>query len=523
MDEETSTFDSLPYAEACSSKVLVVPEGTFQAMREAPFVSSDRKHAYRGQFEMADGPSVQAIAVFFSPNEPVSFARELASLDRNHLLGVGPKLLCTCEGRERFRYQGEAGSATAEAAAMKDVMVSCPVIIEEDVGISLSRALFSGAPVPGTLDHPEWEAPLAEVGSDARSVENDKIRLDLLVQLFSLHESGYYHRDVRDSNVCVRRHGPNPQDIRAVLIDHELETDYAGTEIPAVAKGLQHVLFERIPHEICDRARTEPPTSLVRDLGYLAALELELAGGKPFERACAADFRTGDSDDRPLFTYSDDGQPVVHRISLQDDIVPLGRKLGLASVDADNFLDPRLLERVRSSIKHGGFVDARDLAEIESWHFEMGETPVDRIALEVLYPMWLAECERNGRTPEYESFDAQPELLKESTRNQVRDIFTKVAALGYRVLPKEQVKEGNRVESFSSEEIEYLAFLEHRRWVQERADNGWIYGVPRNDERRIHPYLVAYDDLPDDIREYDRAFARTIIEILDSAGLAVTR
>ena len=513
MDEETTTLDPQPFARARPSKVLIAPEGTFETVQESPLVSSARKRAYRGHFTMAGGPTVQAFAVFFSPDEPVSFARELASLERNHMLGVGPKILCLCEGLERFR----------DAGGIEGDMVTCPVIVEEDVGISLNRALFNGAAIPGTLEHPEWEAPLSELESATRSLENDKIRFDLIVQLFNLHEAGYYHRDVRDSNVCVRRYGPNPQDIRAVLIDHELETDYAGTDVPAVAKGLQHTLFERIPREIDDKAHVEPPTSLVRDLAYLATLEFELQSGKPADRAHASDFRDEAVVNRSLFGYSGEGRPIVHRITLQDDIVPLAKRLGLAPVDADSFFDPRLLDQIRASIKHGGFVDACDLAEIESWHFEMDEAPVERIAREVLYPRWFAECVRNGRTPEYESFDAQPELLKESTRDQVRDIVSKIAALGYRILPAAQVKEENRVASFSPEEIEYLAFLEHRRWVEERVDNGWIYGVPRDDERRIHPYLIPYDDLPDDIKEYDRAFARTIVEILDSAGLTVTR
>lgn len=47
--------------------------------------------------------------------------------------------------------------------------------------------------------------------------------------------------------------------------------------------------------------------------------------------------------------------------------------------------------------------------------------------------------------------------------------------------------------------------------------------TPRNDERRIHPDLVAYDLLSEQSREYDRIAARSIIDILERAGFAVVR
>ena len=43
--------------------------------------------------------------------------------------------------------------------------------------------------------------------------------------------------------------------------------------------------------------------------------------------------------------------------------------------------------------------------------------------------------------------------------------------------------------------MEYLAYLEHRRWVEERLRNGWTWGEKRDDVRRTHPDLVPYDEL----------------------------
>lgn len=76
---------------------------------------------------------------------------------------------------------------------------------------------------------------------------------------------------------------------------------------------------------------------------------------------------------------------------------------------------------------------------------------------------------------------------------------------------------------FHPEEIEELARLEHRRWREERLAHGWIAGDPRDDERRVHPDLVPYDELPEQSREYNRVAALDMIPILEDAGFAVIR
>ncbi len=81
----------------------------------------------------------------------------------------------------------------------------------------------------------------------------------------------------------------------------------------------------------------------------------------------------------------------------------------------------------------------------------------------------------------------------------------------------------SRVTRFHPEEIEELARLEHRRWREERLAHGWIAGDPRDDERRVHPDLVPYDELPEQSREYNRVAALDMIPILEDAGFAVIR
>ena len=64
--------------------------------------------------------------------------------------------------------------------------------------------------------------------------------------------------------------------------------------------------------------------------------------------------------------------------------------------------------------------------------------------------------------------------------------------------------------------------MEHRRWAEERLNRGWRPG-PRDDAAKRTPYLVPYADLPEAIKEYDRAPVREIPNLLAGIGYRVVR
>lgn len=471
--------------------------GRFVAGKLAPLVSSGRKRIFRGELVSPGREARDAVAIEFVSDDASFYGREVAALARCSMLGVGPAV-----------YDVAATRVDSDG-------VVHAVIVEEDAGTSLEAAVFGRAVVSGAA-----AAPLAPRGSVARSTENDKIVFDLLIQLRALHEHGLYHRDVRLANVCVRRFGSEPQDIRAFLVDHELVTSSDDAEVPAVARSYDETLFSIIPSSLAPRGAHEPVTSLMRDLGYLAALRFELETERPVGEMTARDVARGP---RPLFSYAEDGTTLVHRIDFADDIEPLGRALGLASADVDHFFDPRLLERIRSEILHGGFIDARDLQIVASWGQSALTASVERVARDVIYPAWVREVVSRGRTPEYASFDDQPELLQESNRDQARDIPAKVRALGYRIAAIGESRSTERVTEFAPVEAEYLAYLEHRRWMEERLRNGWTWGEKRDDARRTHPDLVPYDELSEASKALDRLAVGSLLTVLEEAGLGVYR
>ncbi len=116
------------------------------------------------------------------------------------------------------------------------------------------------------------------------------------------------------------------------------------------------------------------------------------------------------------------------------------------------------------------------------------------------------------------AWDRLPEPLRVSNRAHAADVATKVRLAGRVVLPDD----GDPADTFTDDEVEMLARLEHERWVTERRCAGWTDG-PRDATARTSPHLVDWTDLDDGVREVDRRFVRALPEILTDAGLVLRR
>jgi len=62
-----------------------------------------------------------------------------------------------------------------------------------------------------------------------------------------------------------------------------------------------------------------------------------------------------------------------------------------------------------------------------------------------------------------------------------------------------------------NELVERLAQNNHDHWALKRIEEGWRHGANRSDQRKEHPDLVPYADLPESEKEYDR---KTVLEAL---------
>jgi hypothetical protein len=115
-----------------------------------------------------------------------------------------------------------------------------------------------------------------------------------------------------------------------------------------------------------------------------------------------------------------------------------------------------------------------------------------------------------------------PEDLRESNRRQVDHIRLKLHAAGYGIKPLSDWDAANY--QFSKSEVEKMAKMEHKHWMQERMRNGWIFATgPEDAKNKTHPDLVPWERLPESVKEKDRQPTIKLPKLLAQADFQVYR
>lgn len=94
-------------------------------------------------------------------------------------------------------------------------------------------------------------------------------------------------------------------------------------------------------------------------------------------------------------------------------------------------------------------------------------------------------------------YDQLPEELKRQNIHSARELPAKLAAVGYAILP---AREGTPPVEFPPEVLERLAELEHDRWLRMKLRDGWMYGTPRDNNKKHHPAILPWRDITPDER-----------------------
>lgn len=71
--------------------------------------------------------------------------------------------------------------------------------------------------------------------------------------------------------------------------------------------------------------------------------------------------------------------------------------------------------------------------------------------------------------------------------------------------------------------VEEMARNVHDVWAQSRINQGWTYGKERNDNLKIHPCLVPYEQLSEDEKEYDRNTSLETLKLILKLGFKITK
>ena len=139
---------------------------------------------------------------------------------------------------------------------------------------------------------------------------------------------------------------------------------------------------------------------------------------------------------------------------------------------------------------------------------------------------YIRSQREEGQTPETNltmvPWDDLAETLKESNRDQASHIGVKLKAVGCGIIPWSNWDAESF--EFAAEEIELLSVMEHDRWNAERRRGGWTYAPGEKDvDKKTTPYLVPWDDLSEEVREWDRVMVRGIPGFLAQAEFQVVR
>lgn len=89
--------------------------------------------------------------------------------------------------------------------------------------------------------------------------------------------------------------------------------------------------------------------------------------------------------------------------------------------------------------------------------------------------------------------------------------------------PKPIDTSGIKLPAELMELTEEIAEQVHDVWSAGRIAEGWTYGAARNDEKKTHPCLVPYSELPDSEREYDRATAFATLKLIVALGYKIEK
>lgn len=71
--------------------------------------------------------------------------------------------------------------------------------------------------------------------------------------------------------------------------------------------------------------------------------------------------------------------------------------------------------------------------------------------------------------------------------------------------------------------VERLSESNHDNWARQRIRDGWVHGGQRDDDRKTHPGLVPYDELPDGEKAYDRISVVETVKAMIALGYEVRR
>jgi RyR domain len=127
-----------------------------------------------------------------------------------------------------------------------------------------------------------------------------------------------------------------------------------------------------------------------------------------------------------------------------------------------------------------------------------------------------------GSNPSLVPWEEADESLKASNRRFAEGIGEKLEAAGCALRPA-AAGEAAPSFSFTEDEVEDLARIEHDRWMSDLLRDGWRCGAVKNPATKEHPLLVPWSELSEHDRDKDRDAVRSLPRMLMRVGFEIQR
>lgn len=208
--------------------------------------------------------------------------------------------------------------------------------------------------------------------------------------------------------------------------------------------------------------------------------------------------------------FDEDARCLSHALKL----LPIARPRGvpiLLRMSKDGGL-ATLLRSGQDGSSLSALVHPFGMIDLSSSEEILLQEKTDRVAMAVhkdYVALRTKEGVRHETDPALRPWNELDEDLKDSNRQQADHIPVKLRAIG--CFNPITTTASAALTTFNSDQVEIMARMEHERWCAERFLAGWTHApVPKSIEQKTSPHLVPWNQLPEEIRAYDREAVRNL-------------
>lgn len=119
------------------------------------------------------------------------------------------------------------------------------------------------------------------------------------------------------------------------------------------------------------------------------------------------------------------------------------------------------------------------------------------------------------------------DLAPDEIQKIVDDFAAREPEMDFDIESNETRIEATERDSISVSDARHLAICtamakaRHDKWMKERLNGGWRYGIGFDTEEKTHPLLRNWDQLPDQFRQPDLESPQSILDLMSAQGYAI--